>query len=205
MKARRALGALAAPLLAAVLLAAPCSPAAAAGPALDRDGWYRWEVAAAGAGRSACCYRFRGGTAAQVGCRLDGGDIGHWSSADCAVSPDPMRIYVQVQDRRVVDIQAFSATCPVEAGASVEHLADISTEQSIEWLLQQVDANPPLLEEALMAISFHADPAALEALSGVLEDRGRRMEAREQALFWLVQTDSDLAYAYLDRLLGAGG
>jgi hypothetical protein len=35
----------------------------------------------------------------------------------------------------------------------------------------------------------------------VLRDRGLHREIRERALFWLAQSDSDRAFAYLDELL----
>jgi hypothetical protein len=190
-------------LLIAALIVMLVSPVAgAAGLTLSEDGWYRWEVAAGGGGRNACCYRFSLGAVTHVGCRLGGGAMGRWVSGDCEIRSDALQIYVERRGGEVVEIQAFSSGCPVETESPVRDLPQVTTEQSIDWLLEQVDAGASLREEALMAISFHVDQAALEALRSVLEDRGRDRKTREQALFWLIQSDSDLAYAYLDRLLG---
>jgi len=165
------------------------------------DGWYRWEVPASGGGQNACCYGFHAGTASRIGCNLGSGTQGTLTSPDCDFHSDSMQIYVEVRDGQVREIHPFSSACPVDTGTEVRDLTGVTTDQSVEWLLQQVADNRPLLEEALMAISFHAEQAALAALSGVLEDRDQARRARKQALFWLVQSDSDPAYAYLDRLL----
>jgi hypothetical protein len=169
--------------------------------AMHEDGWYRWEVPASGGGQSACCYRFRGGRASGVGCNLGAGTPASRIPPDCDFRSDSMHIYVEVRGGQVRGIHPFSSACPVDTGAEVQDLAGVTTARSIEWLLRQAADNPAVLEEALMAISFHAEQAALAALSGVLEDRNQARSAREQALFWLVQSDSDPAYAYLDRLL----
>jgi hypothetical protein len=49
---------------------------------------------------------------------------------------------------------------------------------------------------------MHADDVALPALQSLVEDRSQDRELREQALFWLAQSDSDEAYRYIDSLLG---
>ena len=57
-----------------------------------------------------------------------------------------------------------------------------------------------LRKDAVFAISLLPESQSVNALLGLLEDRQMHREVREQALFWLVQSDSDQAYAYLDRL-----
>ena len=39
------------------------------------------------------------------------------------------------------------------------------------------------------------------ALTDLLEDRDRKQKTREQALFWLAQSDNDDAFLLLDQLL----
>jgi hypothetical protein len=41
-------------------------------------------------------------------------------------------------------------------------------------------------------------------LFAVLRDRQVHREVREQALFWLAQSDSERAFEYLDQLLADG-
>lgn len=185
-----------------LLSAALAPPLAAADITLNDDGWYRWEVSAGSGGRHACCYEFRGGgLTGAVGCRLGHGEDDLAPAGDCDVSSDSMHIYVEVKDRRVREIRALSSACPVSIAGNVRTINDVSTADSIGWLMRQLEGSSRVAEDAIMAVSFHTEPQALEALIGLVEDTTQRQEPREQALFWLVQTESDEAFAYLDRLL----
>lgn len=190
--------------IAAALLGAMLAPSlAAAEPDLRQDGWYRWEVPAGAAGRSACCYEFRGGAVTgAVGCRLGHGEDDLLPMGDCnQVRASNMHIYVEVKGGRTRDIRALSSNCPVQTGPGLRTIENVSTGDSISWLLREIENESRAAEEALMALSFHAEREALPALITLLEDRRQRMKVREEALFWLVQTESDAAFAYLDRLL----
>jgi hypothetical protein len=185
-----------------LLCAALAGPLAAAEITLRDDGWYRWEVAAGAGGRDACCYEFRGGKiTGAVGCRLGHGEDDLAAAENCEVGSDSMQVFVEVQNGRVQDIRALSSACPVSIAGDVRTMDDVSTADSIAWLIAQVDGSPRVAEDAIMALSFHTERQALDALIGLVEDTGQRHDAREQALFWLVQTESDEAFAYLDRLL----
>ncbi|MDX1554706.1 MAG: hypothetical protein R3212_01635 [Xanthomonadales bacterium] len=178
-----------------------------AGPAdadpisLPQDGWYRWEVAAGAAGQKACCYNFRSGNIQRVECRLGDSGDGMIMEDDCEVHSDMMQVFVEVSGGRVREIQPLSSTCPVRTPADIRTIDRVSTADSIEWLKAQVAHNPTIADEAVMTLSFHAEREALQALVTILEDSQNRMDAREQALFWMVQSGSDEAFAYLDRLL----
>jgi hypothetical protein len=58
-------------------------------------------------------------------------------------------------------------------------------------------------EQAVFALSRLPDARAARALIAVAEDRSLSREMRKRALFWLGQSDSDAAQAYLDRVLTA--
>ncbi len=62
------------------------------------------------------------------------------------------------------------------------------------------DASAEVREDAVFALSQLPDERAVKALATVLEDRNQDKEVREQALFWLAQSDSDTAFTYVDRL-----
>ena len=64
------------------------------------------------------------------------------------------------------------------------------------------DKNSDVREEAVFALSQLPDDRAVKALAAVLENQKLDREIREQALFWLAQSDSDQAFAYVDRLFG---
>jgi hypothetical protein len=64
-----------------------------------------------------------------------------------------------------------------------------------------VDAETDVSEDAIAAISMHVGDEAFTALTTLVEDRNSSRKLREQALFWLAQSNSDEAFSYLDRLL----
>ncbi len=73
-----------------------------------------------------------------------------------------------------------------------------------ESAIRQAIARDPsghVREQAVFALAQLPQERAVKALIGVLEDRGLAFEARQRALFWLAQSESDLAYEYVDRLL----
>ena len=62
------------------------------------------------------------------------------------------------------------------------------------------DKSSDVREEAVFALSQLPEERAVKALASVLEDRSLDRDIREQALFWLAQSESDEAFAYVDRL-----
>ena len=73
------------------------------------------------------------------------------------------------------------------------------SEQELQWAIAN-DPDDDVREEAVFAMSQLPEERAVDALLGILNDPQMHREIREQALFWLVQSDSDRAYDYLDRL-----
>jgi hypothetical protein len=168
---------------------------------LQEDGWYRWEVPAGAGGRKSCCYRFHNGRVDQTGCRLGGGMDEYVLPEPCDIDSDTMMIHVEVRNGKVREIRPLSSACPVRSSTEIHTIESVTVQESIAWLTREADANRTVVDEAVMALSFHSREAALSALFALLENRAMSMEIREQALFWLVQSDYDEAYAYLDRLL----
>lgn len=74
------------------------------------------------------------------------------------------------------------------------------TEKEIQWAIAN-DPEDDVREEAVFALSQLPEERGIDALFAVLRDRDLHREIREQALFWLAQSDSDRAFAYLDELL----
>lgn len=183
------------------LLCLVAAPAAAAGLDFDKDGSYRWEVAAGAGGRNSCCYTFSRGSVELVGCALGDGHNEFAPRGPCDVESDSMQIFVDIRDGRAQDIRAYSSNCPVKAAASVVTIEAISASDSIAWLLEEAAGNFEVMDDAVMALSFHTKSQALPALFGLLKNTDLPHEVREQAVFWLVQTNYDEAFAYIDRLL----
>lgn len=99
----------------------------------------------------------------------------------------------QGRDDRMPDVRSqawfwLAQTESVEAEAAIRHA-----------LLN--DADEGVRDEAVFALSQLPERRAVNALAAILEDRSLEMEIREQALFWLAQTESDEAFEYIDRLL----
>lgn len=66
-----------------------------------------------------------------------------------------------------------------------------------------LDPSAQVREQAVFALSQLPEQRAVKALIEVLENKSLDFEARQRALFWLAQSDSDLAYDYVDRLLSS--
>ena len=114
---------------------------------------------------------------------------------------DLVSIYVRISAGTVAKIRVTTDECPVRILTPLNDLGVIPNAASIAWLIQQVDTGTRISESALAAISAHAGAEAFTALTTLVEDRDNSRNLREQALFWLAQSDSDEAFGYLDRLL----
>ena len=165
------------------------------------DGWHVWQVQGTDDGTSACCYRWRNGTSSKQGCDLDGGHGGSITIGDCDIENDQVSVYVRLNAGNVTKIRALTSECPVTTRTPLNDLGRVSTSASVAWLLGQVDAETRVSEDAIAAISMHVGDEAFTALTSLVEDRDRDKDLREQALFWLAQSNSDEAFNYLDRLL----
>ena len=186
-----------------LLLAAWTDSSAAEFAALADDGWHVWHVQGTAGGANACCYRWRGSNIATQGCDLDGRHGDAITLGDCDISGDQVSVYVRVDAGRVNKIRALMANCPVTTRTPVNDVGAVDNSASTTWLLGQIDANSRLADDALAAISAHAGDDAFVALRALLEDRDRRQKTREQALFWLAQSESEQAFDYLDAMLSS--
>ena len=83
--------------------------------------------------------------------------------------------------------------CPVTAESSIDDLGQVNGSDSVDWLRQQIGEDSELNDDAIAAISMHADPQALEALVATIENRKLEREDRKMAIFWLAQCGSDEA------------
>jgi len=83
-------------------------------------------------------------------------------------------------------------------------LAQTGANGSEEAIRQAMAEDPDreVREEAVFALSQLPGERAVDALLAVVEDRRLATEVRKAALFWLVQSESDRAFASVERLLG---
>ena len=165
------------------------------------DGWVTWRVEAGDNVGNWCCSTWSAGKAVATTCHLDGGSL-TLNHADPTFRPTgEIQIYAKLADGRATRIRALSPQCPVELPGDITDLGLVETRASLDWLNDQVGANPDLSSDALLAISAHAGPDAVALLVAAIENRQLRKKVREEALLWLVHSGSEEAYAYLDRLL----
>lgn len=153
-------------------------PAAADLDISEADGWHTWQIDEAAPPTELCCFSWRRGSRSQEGCNLDSGHIsfgnrGFSKNGDCASEPGRIQFYALVKDGKPVKILALSAQCPVTTNAAIAHHGIVSTSDNLRW--------------------FRA----------VIEDPQVDQDLREEALFGLVQSESNAAYEYLDRLISS--
>ncbi len=163
------------------------------------DGWHVWQVQGSEDGASACCWR--NGTSSKQGCDLDGRHAGSITVGVCDIEGDQISVYVRIKSGKVTKIRALTSDCPVTTRSPLDDLGVVSNSASVAWLLRQVDAETDVSEDAIAAISMHVGDEAFTALTSLVEDRDSSRNLREQALFWLAQSNTDEAFSYFDRLL----
>ena len=138
------------------------------------DGWHTWQVDEPSASTEMCCISWKHGDRSGKGCDLDGSNISFSDSGDCAAAPGTIQVYVRLENGTPRDIRILSSNCPVTTEATVTDHGLISVAENMGWF------------------------------RGIIEDRGMANDVREEALFALVISSSDAAYAYLDKLLSSG-
>lgn len=74
------------------------------------------------------------------------------------------------------------------------------SEQAIGTALRK-DADDDVREKAVFALSQLPEERGTRALVAVAEDRALPKETRKRAVFWLAQSESPAAHAYLDKAL----
>jgi hypothetical protein len=80
------------------------------------------------------------------------------------------------------------------------HSGAVNAEQAIGAALRK-DPDDHVREQAVFALSQLPDERATRALIAAAEDRSLTREQRKRAVFWLAQSKSDEAQAYLQRVL----
>jgi HEAT repeats len=117
--------------------------------------------------------------------------------------PDRMVVLFRIAERRVDRVRVFSEDCRLDAGGRpVKWLENVRPAESIALLesLVAADSGDRVSNSALMAISQHADPSAIETLLRMARTNSEP-RARGEALFWLAQRAGDkVAAAIRERI-----
>jgi len=160
-------------LLVGVLLGAAlwASNATAEILSTDEDGWHTWQVDEPGVSSEMCCFTWNRGNKSRKGCNLDAHTIAFSDSSDCAVAPGTIQIYARLDNGEPKDIRVLSSNCPASTESEVRDHGLVSAGESLDWF------------------------------RSIIEDQQLDMDIREEALFGLVQSESDAAFDYIDSLL----
>lgn len=169
----------------------------------SEDGWVTWRVESTDHPGYWCCATWSAGKATPTTCELDSRGIRISSDHPVFEPSGEMQIYVKLEGGKARRIRTLSPQCPVEADGDINDLGTVATDDSLDWLIAQIGDDTRTASDALLAISAHAGPRAIETLVSAIENRAFARKVREEALFWLVNSGSDEAYEYLDRLLTA--
>lgn len=137
------------------------------------DGWHTWQVDQPDVSTQMCCFTWKNGGQAQNGCSLDGRGVAFTSSGDCAAAPGTVQVYVKYKGGSPEDIRVLSSNCPASSKSEITDHGLISAAENLGWFRD------------------------------IIEDKRQTKDAREEALFGLVMSGGDAAFAYIDRLLAS--
>jgi hypothetical protein len=108
--------------------------------------------------------------------------------------PDQMIVLFRIADRRVDKVRVFSEDCRLDAGGRpvkwIENVRPAESVALLESLVSTTDSKDRVSNNAIMAISLHAEPSALDTLFRIART-GSEPHARGDALFWLAQRAGD--------------
>lgn len=116
-----------------------------------------------------------------------------------------IQVYVLIESGQTSKISLPGWQCQTgnkleTINAEVNDLGSVSADDSIDWLRRQIKPESDIASTALAAISHHAGNYAFQVLAEIVESDADD-EFREEAIFWMVVSDTDGAFAYIDRLI----
>jgi len=135
------------------------------------DGWHTWQTDEAGSVSETCCFTRQRDSGTKAGCNLDGGRVSFGNDGDCSADTGVVQFYVLVKNGKPSKIRTLSSECPVTTETAITDHGVVTAGDNIDWFEM------------------------------VIEDTSLSQSLREEALFGLVQSESDTAFEYLDRLL----
>ena len=137
----------------------------------DADGWYKWQVEGNTTTGSSCCFRLAGTVSQRTTCDLDNGNGIVISDSPCEGASGHSTYYMRKEGGVPVRIRVYDANCEVSSSAPITNMGSLSPDESVAMLLD------------------------------IVNERKLGMDVREEALFWLAQSNTDSAFAYFDELL----
>lgn len=137
----------------------------------DADGWYKWQVEGGMTMGRSCCFRLEGSATKRTICDLDAGHGIVVNDSPCEGSAGTTAFYLRKQDGVPTSIRIFDSSCEVSANEAITNMGRLTRDDSVDMLVE------------------------------IVNTRALSMDVREEALFWLAQSNTDSAFAYFDKLL----
>ncbi len=128
--------------------------------------------------------------------RVDSDGWYSWQIAE----DEELEIYARMESGRPREIHIPGWQCGHSVVPAAENLGTISAAGSAAWLGRFVSPRSDVSTEVMAAISAHPGGEGTRILRNVVQSDGNRKN-REEAIFWLAQSDDDAAFAFLDALL----
>ena len=150
--------------------------------------WIAYAVPLVSGDHNPCC--FDGG--GRVGhCRLDDRNFSLSYGVDGRPKPIPdgtLRVFLRVEKREIERIRVYGGNCTIDArNATIHVLDDVDAKESVELLAGLVRKDEDMADQALAAMSLHAEETAGRALLR-FTDRESPAWLRAKAAFWLGST-----------------
>jgi len=167
---------------------------------ITKDGWHTWRAPAIENSQTLCCFSWTGSGARQRICDLDRGHGNYSSSSSIARYSGEIQVYVLIEAGRASKISVLSPQCEAVASTEISDLGSVSADDSIDWLKPYINTKSDVASDALAAISRHSGNYAFQVLTEVVESNAD-YDFREEAIFWMVMSETENAFAYIDRLI----
>ncbi len=152
--------------------------------AIDNDGWYSWRVPAYGGQREWCCGQWSMGQPTQTGCDLDGRSENLILMDNAEYRTGEMQLYALLDAGKPIEVRTLSPQCAVTADHPVSDLSLVTTDISLDWLLEYAEPPSEISSDVLAAIAVHEGARSRDTLVRIAKS-GATIEHRKGAIEWL--------------------
>ena len=149
------------------------------------DGWHAWTAPAVDESDPICCYAWEEDDPKAGPCPIEESYSG-WTKSQ-ALPPSDLVVYVKIQNGKAAKIQSYSESCPVERPASLTQHVDVTSDDSVRWLAEQIGGKRKIRTQALASIAYHEGRRADQVLKDLAQSHNS-FRTRKDAIFWLGQT-----------------
>ena len=128
--------------------------------------------------------------------RIDGDGWYSWQ----VEGDEELEIFARIESGRPLELRIPAMQCGRNDTPEADSLGTIGAAESVAWLGRFISPRSTVTSEVMAAISAHPGGAGTRLLQDVVRSDLDRKN-REEAVFWLAQSEDDAAFAFLDALL----